>query len=189
MLAILGGEHDAKLFRFFTTDYDGHKLCPDALLRLGQICEGPLADAPAAASAYQKLKTRYKLTPAAASLTAKTSGTPIKPASSVVSAEETVSRPPVAIAPAAGGTGHSAVTSIRFNSENDSTRVTIDLAAPARFSESHLANPERIYFDIENATLDRNLVSNTIAIGDRFVKQVRIAQNQHDSVRVVFDLN
>jgi len=178
-----------KLYRFFTTDYDGHKLCPDALLRLGKICEGPLADAPGAASAYQKLKTRYKLTPAAASLAGNTSGTPVKPAPAVVLAEKTAPKPPVAIAAAAGGTGHSAVTSIRFNSEKDSTRVTIDLAAPARFSESHLANPERIYFDIENATLDRSLASNTIVVGDRFLKQVRIAQNQHDTVRVVFDLN
>ena len=88
-------QNAAKLYRFFTTDYDGHKLCPDALLRLGRICEGPLRDAPAAASAYQKLKTRYKLTPAAASLGAQTSAIPIKAALSVVSTEETSSKLPV----------------------------------------------------------------------------------------------
>jgi N-acetylmuramoyl-L-alanine amidase len=173
----------AKLYRFFTTDYDGHKLCPDALRRLGKICEGPLADGPGAATAYEKLRTRYKLTPAA-SLASKTSGTSVKPAPSVAAAEEPASKPPVA-----GVTGHSAVRAIRFSSEKNSTRVTIDLAAPARYTESHLANPERIYFDIENATLDHSLVNDTIAIGDRFVKQVRIAQNQHDIVRVVFDLD
>lgn len=179
----------AKLYRFFTTDYDGHKLCPDALLRLGKICEGPLADGPAAASAYEKLRTRYKSTPAAASLASMTSGTSVKPAPSVAAAEETASKAHVAHAPVAGVTGHSVVKAIRFTSEKDSTRVTIDLTAPARYTENHLANPERIYFDIENATLDSSRVNDTIAVGDRSVNRVRIAQNQHDTVRVVFDLN
>ena len=186
---IIDYRNAAKLYRFFTTDYDGHKLCPDALLRLGKICEGPLADGPAAASAYEKLRTRYSSTPAAASLASKTSGTSVKPAPSVAAAGEIASRAPIVLAPVAGVTAHSAVKAIRFTSEKNSTHVTIDLSAPARYTENHLANPERIYFDIVNATLDHSLVNDTIAVGDRFVNQVRIAQNQPDTVRVVFDLN
>jgi len=170
----------AKLYRFFTTGYDGHKLCPDALLRMGKIYEGPLGDGPAAASAYEKLRARYKSTPAAASINAKALGSAVKPAPSVVAAEERPSKPLAA---------HTAVNAIRFSSQKDSMRVTIDLASSARYSEGHLLNPERIYLDIENATLGQSLTSDTIAVGDTFVKQVRIAQNQHDTVRIVLDLN
>jgi N-acetylmuramoyl-L-alanine amidase len=81
------------------------------------------------------------------------------------------------------------VRDLLFSSSKDSTRVSIVTDGAVGYSKSHLQNPERIFFDISGARLDRSLLNKTFAIEDRFLKVVRVGQNRSDTVRVVFDLN
>ncbi len=85
----------ARLYRFLTTDYKLSPRCPEALLRLGTVSEGPLHDEASAQDAYQKLRTGYKSSAAAATLAARTKGAGAdKPVPLSVPAPAVVSRPP-----------------------------------------------------------------------------------------------
>jgi N-acetylmuramoyl-L-alanine amidase len=181
----------AKLYRFLNTDYDGNKHCADALLRLGTICEGPLQDEKAAQDAYTRLRVYYKSSPAAALLAARVQSNENKPALLTTQAPAATPAPSSASIPPSGGktSALSHVRDIQFQSNKDYTEVVIGLDGEARYSENHLSEPERIYFDIAHSRLDRNLLDRTFVVSDKLLKQVRVAQNQPDAVRVVFDLN
>jgi N-acetylmuramoyl-L-alanine amidase len=66
--------------------------------------------------------------------------------------------------------------------------VTIALDTRAGYTQSRLAHPERIYFDIASTALPQRLWNKTITVEDSRLKQVRVAQNQPNVVRVVLDL-
>jgi N-acetylmuramoyl-L-alanine amidase len=85
------------------------------------------------------------------------------------------------------------VREVRYWSASDYTRVVIDIAGPVSFNKGYLpANkaqhlPERIYLDLKPAHIGKNFNSN-ISIQDGLLKGVRIAQFNHNTVRVVLDL-
>jgi N-acetylmuramoyl-L-alanine amidase len=81
------------------------------------------------------------------------------------------------------------VTSVRFWSLGDVTRITIEVSSDFTFKYSHLTNPERMFFDIHGARpqIARDGI-HTIAVGDVLVQQIRVAENQPDVTRVVIDL-
>lgn len=79
------------------------------------------------------------------------------------------------------------VKGIRYFSSPDYTRVVIDLSGPAEFSMNRLSNPERIYFDLKNSSISRE-IKTSFPVGDGILKSVRAAQFNSDIVRVVFDL-
>ena len=181
----------AKLYRFLFTDYDLSPRCPEALLRLGTISEDPLADAQAAQQAYQKLRTRYKSSPAAATLAArsKSAGTG-KPVPMSIPAQAVASTPlPVQIAAPQRTEGPTAIKNISIVPGKDYTRVSIVSDGAIRYSKNSLSDPERIYFDISGARLDQSLMYKTFSVADKFLKQVRTAQSRDDLVRIVLDLN
>lgn len=180
----------AKLYRFLTTDYDGSTRCADALLRLGTICEGPLQDQKAAEDAYAKLREHYKSSPAAASLAARVKGDMNKPPplpTPALAATPALPSAPLHPPDETGTLSH--VRDIQFQSYKDYTEVIIGLDGEAHYSESHLSEPERVYFDVAHSTLDPNLLDRTFIVNDKLLKQVRVAQNQPYVVRVVLDLN
>ena len=194
----------AKLYRFLTTDYEVSPFCPDALLRLGMISEGLLGDDQAAQSAYEKLRKYYKYSPAAASLAARARSKEVKPPQLSIPAPAVTTtlpaRPTAApsatttpaakqtAAPVKSPDGPTAVMNISFSSNKDYTRVSIVSGGELHYNWSQLSNPERVYFDITNARLDSSLTNRTFTISDKFVKQVRVAQNRVDVIRVVLDL-
>jgi len=182
----------AKLYRFVTTDYDLSPRCPDALLRLGTISESPLGDTKAAQDYYQKLRTRYGSSTAAASLQERDKNKGInKPAPMSIPSPAVTSTLPSAplSAPAKKVDGSTSIRSINIQSHQDHTQVSIVSDGEVHYSKSYLANPERIYIDLTNAKLDPSLLNKVFTIEDRFLKQVRVAQNRADLVRVVFDLS
>jgi N-acetylmuramoyl-L-alanine amidase len=63
----------------------------------------------------------------------------------------------------------------------------IDLTGTAEYSHNHLANPDRLYFDLKNTTIKKEIVT-SIPIGDDILKTVRAGQFSCDTVRVVLDL-
>lgn len=81
------------------------------------------------------------------------------------------------------------VTEIRFFSLGDATRIAIELDSEFRFKSDRLANPDRLFFDIIGVKPQgaRKGIQ-TIAVGDNFLKQIRVAETQPGTTRVVLDL-
>jgi N-acetylmuramoyl-L-alanine amidase len=175
-----------RMLKYLVSDYQSSPFCPDALLKLGDLYRGPLDDETSAEEAYQKLRTRYKRSKAALALAD-------KPASPANQEKPTVVTPPpapvqavTALAEQHSGSA-STIRDIRFWSTDDYTRVVIDMDLETRYHKTRLSNPDRIYFDISNARLGRDLKDKTFEVADEFLKRVRVAQNKTDVVRVVLD--
>ncbi len=80
------------------------------------------------------------------------------------------------------------VSAVRFWSLGDMTRVAIDVSAGFKFHSERLTNPERLFFDIQARPEMVAKGLRTIAVGDRVLKQIRIAETQPGVTRVVLDL-
>jgi N-acetylmuramoyl-L-alanine amidase len=169
-----------KRFNLLVKDYSGNPNCPDALLRMAAIYSKDLKDESSAQDAYARLNTRYKY-----------AITPIqkthKDVSSNTSSLKENNHPDNANR---GETpAISSVQNIRYWSSSDQTRIIIDMDLDAEYQAERLTKPDRIYFDISNATASRDLQNRTIAVKDEHLKQIRIRQNGRDAVRVVFDVS
>ncbi len=93
-------------------------------------------------------------------------------------------------APAAAGGSHAEITRIRTWNADTYTRIEIDLRAPVTYRASRIANPDRIYFDLNDAQLASSLIHAPIEVDQGgFLKAVRVAQNQDGVVRVVLEVN
>jgi N-acetylmuramoyl-L-alanine amidase len=82
------------------------------------------------------------------------------------------------------------ITRIRTWNADTYTRIEIDLRAPVTYQASRISNPDRIYFDLNNAQLASSLIHEPIEVDKGgFLKAVRVAQNQNGVVRVVLEVN
>jgi len=79
------------------------------------------------------------------------------------------------------------VKGIRYWSTSDYTRVVIDLSGTVEFSKNRISNPDRLYFDLMDTTIARE-IKTSLPVGDGILKTVRAGQFKHDIVRVVLDL-
>jgi N-acetylmuramoyl-L-alanine amidase len=84
------------------------------------------------------------------------------------------------------------VTSVRFWSLGDVTRIAIEVSSDFTFKHNHLSSPERLFFDIHGASPDlargeRN-GTHTVPVGDAIVDQIRVAETQPGVTRVVLDM-
>ena len=57
-----------------------------------------------------------------------------------------------------------------------------------QFSKNRLSNPDRLYFDLSNALLTKE-IQTQITVDDGRVKAIRLGQFKEDTVRIVFDLD
>ncbi len=80
------------------------------------------------------------------------------------------------------------VTDIRYWSYPDYTRVVISLTDIPDYAKNRLANPDRLYFDIKNSALKKEL-QKTISVSNGMLKTVRAGQFSESIVRVVLDLD
>ncbi len=80
------------------------------------------------------------------------------------------------------------VTDIRYWSYPDYTRVVISLTDNPDYAGNRLSNPDRLYFDIKNSKLKKEL-QKTISVGNGMLKTVRAGQFNETTVRVVLDLD
>jgi len=80
------------------------------------------------------------------------------------------------------------VKDIRFWSSVNYTRVVVDLTNSVEFSKNRLSNPDRLYFDVKNALISKE-INTSIPIGDGILKTVRASQFNKTTVRVVLDLD
>lgn len=79
------------------------------------------------------------------------------------------------------------VKDIRYWSSSGQTRVVIYLSQPVEFSKSRLSNPDRLFFDLSNSKISKE-IKNSLPVGDGILKLVRAGQYNKDTVRVVLDL-
>ncbi len=86
------------------------------------------------------------------------------------------------------GSGKIDVKGIRYWSSSDYTRVVVDLSEHTTFSNNRLSNPERIYFDLENARLLKD-IKTVFPIEDGMLKSIRAGQFDTDTVRIVLDID
>ena len=76
---------------------------------------------------------------------------------------------------------------IRYWSSPEYTRVVVDLTGTVDFVQNRLTNPERLYFDLKNTKIAKEIVT-SVPVEDDILKTVRAGQFNHDTVRVVLDL-
>jgi len=82
------------------------------------------------------------------------------------------------------------VTSVRFWSLGDTTRVAVQTNGEFRFKLDRLRDPDRLFFDLLGVKpADGTGKMHTIAVGDGILKQIRVAETQPGKTRVVLDLD
>lgn len=79
------------------------------------------------------------------------------------------------------------VEGFRYWSSEGYTRVVVDLSGNVKFTQNQLSNPARIFFDLKNCILSEKAIP-SLPIEDGILKDVRIAQFNKETVRVVLDL-
>ena len=77
---------------------------------------------------------------------------------------------------------------VRYWSVGDVTRVAVELSGEFRYHTERLANPDRVFFDIDNTVHSLGEGPQTFTVGDRLVKTVRVAETRPGVTRVVLDL-
>lgn len=89
--------------------------------------------------------------------------------------------------------GPSQLLAIRTWSKPEGTTIALFLQAPARWQAGKLKDPARIYFDLENTGLARELLGKSreglaIPVNDALVNRVRVGLRESSAVRIVIDL-
>lgn len=82
------------------------------------------------------------------------------------------------------------VVNVRFWSFGDTTRVAIETNGDFRYRLDRLGNPDRLFFDllgVKPASGTGRML--TIPVGDGVLKQIRVAEIEPGTTRVVLDLN
>lgn len=78
------------------------------------------------------------------------------------------------------------IEKIRYSSNKTYTRVVVDLNGPVEFTSGQLTNPDRLYLNLKDCILTKEIPS--IIINDNVLKSVRVAQFNKNTARVVLDL-
>src|SRR5215472_2831327 len=81
------------------------------------------------------------------------------------------------------------VTSVRFWSLGDVTRIAVESDGDFSVRSDHLENPDRLFFDLVGTEPRIGPKGMTvIPVSDALLKQIRVAKTQHGVTRVVLDL-
>jgi N-acetylmuramoyl-L-alanine amidase len=107
-------------------------------------------------------------------------------------AASTTKKPPTsqAVTAARINSGPQAVLSnIRFWSNQDYTRVVLQLDKETEFQKEALSNPDRLFFDLLNSRMDRKLINRSYDVNGQFINQIRVGVNRPGVVRVVLDFD
>jgi N-acetylmuramoyl-L-alanine amidase len=147
-----------------------------------QIAAAPSAPRAAAATAKSESST-------AGTSTAGSDAAGRGLASGAAGGETTANSSATAVASASAPGQDSEVSHVRIWNADNYTRIIIELGGRAKYQAARISDPDRIYFDIENAKLSNELLHQAIEIpSGSYLKAVRVAQNRSDVVRVVLDV-
>ncbi len=205
-------------YQFLLRDYPANRYREDAMLAIAQIEKDDLRDAVLAKKSYEEFLTLHPRSPHATEVRAildqlrgdsASAGSASKLSaardrSSPDSPDRSTPKPTITEkSPAATAIKQEAstesgatsgtrprVTKIRAWNAETYTRIVIDVGAQVKYQAARLSNPDRIYFDVENAKIDPELLHKPMDVqGGGFLKSVRVGQNQLDVVRVVLEVD
>ena len=77
---------------------------------------------------------------------------------------------------------------LTFVSRANETRVVLKFDGSVKYSRKRLRNPDRVYFDFQNARWDEHIPDN-ISVEDGRVEQLRMTDTKGSSSRLVLDLD
>ncbi|BDC48285.1 hypothetical protein F183_A06010 [Bryobacterales bacterium F-183] len=83
------------------------------------------------------------------------------------------------------------LTRVQFWSLGTSTRIAVEFSADFKYKSGTLVNPNRVFFDIPNSgfLLDgKSTGLYALPIGDKLVRQIRVAKQGPNATRLVLDL-
>jgi N-acetylmuramoyl-L-alanine amidase len=78
------------------------------------------------------------------------------------------------------------VTAVRFWSAGETTRVAVEVSGEFKYKSDNLETPPRLFFDVQSSR--PGMSQRTIPVGDHLLKQIRIAETQPGTTRIVLDL-
>jgi N-acetylmuramoyl-L-alanine amidase len=81
------------------------------------------------------------------------------------------------------------LTEVRYWSNEDYTRVVLQLDREVKFEKEVLHGPDRIYFDLEETRADPSLIDQEYDVNGLFIRRIRVGENRPDVIRVVLDFD
>jgi len=114
---------------------------------------------------------------------------PAAAAAPAVEKPAVVEKPPVSETPALSNSNQPAVQRIDPQLVKGNLQLTITLDQVVPYDAHRLDHPDRIYVDLHGVRLTPELASKTAFVNKGGVSDIRLAQTQGDTVRVVLDLD
>ena len=196
-------------YEFLSREYPGSKYRFEALLSIGQIYREDLGDNDAAKVTFGYFLKRYPHHPLAQN--AKAALREIEdeaehPARKSLEKDESASakrdesrgdqrdQESNAKTAALKTTTHEhkglpLVTSLRYWSTPDYTRIAIDVGDEIKYEAGRVPSPDRIYFDLYGSRLASELMGKSYDVHDGLLKKVRVAQYKPNMTRVVLEVD
>jgi len=193
-------------YEFLRREYPGSKYRFEALLSIGQIYREDLNDAAAAKASFEEFLRRYPSHRLASEAKAalnemeeeskesnrksknlvgstkaqdrsreRTDGEEVQPSSTTTVAVKRKRLP--------------RVTSVRYWSTPDYTRIAIDVEDEVKYEAGRVPSPDRIFFDLHDSRLASELIGKSYDIEDGLLRKVRVAQYKNNMARVVLEVD
>jgi AMIN domain len=90
------------------------------------------------------------------------------------------------------GAARVTVTDVRYSESSASSGVEVevglDTSGPPTFTRGEVADPPRVFIDIDDARVGPGLHNKVVSVGSDVLEGIRVAQHDPDTVRVVLDL-
>ena len=201
-------------YMFLIREYPTSKHLQDAMLNVGNLQKDQLGDSAAATKSFQDFQTRFprsthkrEVQEALAelalmrnaergNLSAKASAPPAKALAPPTSPapDVTVTDDRLATVAKNGGENPKSVEApriekIKTSVTPNSTEIVLELEDSVQYVSGRIANPDRIYFDLQSARLSPAVARGNVHVSGDLLTKVRVAQNQFGVVRVVLDVN
>src|SRR5438477_699128 len=194
-------------YEFLRREYPGSKYRFGALLTVGQMCREDLSDAATAKDTFEEFLKRYpnhelaqqaraalrEMDDEAKHLSRRSKNEIASSKKRETTNEEDGEREEPSSAPLkAGAANHKGlprVTSLRYWSTPDYTRIAIDLEDEVKYEAGRVPSPDRIFFDLHDSRLASELIGKSYNIEDGLLKKVRVAQYKANMARVVLEVD
>ncbi|MGB7466972.1 MAG: N-acetylmuramoyl-L-alanine amidase [Candidatus Acidiferrum sp.] len=199
---------------FLIREYPTSKHLQDAMLNVANLQKDQLGDSAAATKSFEDFQKRFprsthkrEVQEALAelalmrsaehgNLSAKASAPPAKASAPPATAASDVTVTDDRLATVAKNGGESPksveaprIEKIKTSVTANSTEIVLELEDSVQYVSGRIANPDRIYFDLQSARLSPAVARGNVHVSGDLLTKVRVAQNQFGVVRVVLDVN
>ena len=186
-----------KTYEYLIHEYPESHYHEEALMAIAEIRKNNLSQPDLAKKNYEDFLERYphsSFAPQARKAVAQIQNDKIQNAAKHQTVQEQAGAAGGTAAGGAAAGGNtpgpdSEVSYVRIWNADNYTRIIIELGGKAKYQTARISDPDRIYFDIENAKLSTELLHQPIEVpSGSYLKAVRVGQNRSDVVRVVLDV-